>query len=159
MSPLFFLKKRRFILMLDCFKKQSENDEPEPQRRWNPFRKNQPSTDQDTLPVVVMTPSEIRRKSRLVRRESELHFYEGGVRKKYTTLLKWIGRVGFIAKGVVYGCIGVLTLTNLTGAWTPNGSEGNESPQVSTETLKTADTSLSKLKGSIFIIRRHSSRW
>ncbi|KAG0766533.1 hypothetical protein G6F62_008307 [Rhizopus arrhizus] len=115
--------------MLDCFKKQSENDEPEPQRRWNPFRKNQPSTDQDTLPVVVMTPSEIRRKSRLVRRESELHFYEGGVRKKYTTLLKWIGRVGFIAKGVVYGCIGVLTLTNLTGAWTPNGSEGNESPQ------------------------------
>lgn len=144
--------------MLDCFKKKSEKDESQPERGWNLFRKHQPSPNQETLPVAVRTPSEIRRKSRLVRRESELHFYEGGVRKKYTTCLKWMGRVGFIAKGVVYGCIGVLTLTNLTGAWTPNGSKGNESPQVSTGPLKTASASLTKLKGRIFIIRRHSSR-
>ncbi|ORY91070.1 hypothetical protein BCR43DRAFT_498457 [Syncephalastrum racemosum] len=40
-----------------------------------------------------------------------------------------IGRCGFIAKGVVYGIIGVLICTNVSGAYTPNGSEGNESPQ------------------------------
>ncbi|KAI7902954.1 uncharacterized protein BX663DRAFT_568989 [Cokeromyces recurvatus] len=61
--------------------------------------------------------------------DKDLKFYQGGVRKKYQTTLKWIGRIGFIAKGVVYGCIGVLTITNVTGAWTPNGSQGNESPQ------------------------------
>ena len=61
--------------------------------------------------------------------EKDLHFYQGGVRKKHKTIVKWIGRIGFIAKGIVYGCIGVLTLTNLSGAWTPNGSQGNESPQ------------------------------
>jgi hypothetical protein len=60
----------------------------------------------------------------------DLKWYQGGIRKKYLPVIKWVGRVGFIAKGVVYGCIGVLTLTNLTGAWTPNGSQGNESPQV-----------------------------
>lgn len=62
--------------------------------------------------------------------EEDLKFYQGGVRKKHKRILKWIGRIGFVAKGVVYGCIGVLTLTNLSGAWTPNGSQGNESPQV-----------------------------
>lgn len=62
--------------------------------------------------------------------EEDLKFYQGGVRKKHKPFVKWIGRIGFIAKGVVYGCIGVLTLTNLSGAWTPNGSQGNESPQV-----------------------------
>ncbi|KAI9269947.1 hypothetical protein BY458DRAFT_475138 [Sporodiniella umbellata] len=67
--------------------------------------------------------------ARMIRRESQLHFYEGGVPKRFKTLLTWVGRIGFISKGVVYGCIGVLTLTNLTDAWTPNGSKGNESPQ------------------------------
>lgn len=62
-------------------------------------------------------------------KEEDLKFYQGGVRKRYKPIVKWIGRIGFIAKGVVYGCIGVLTLTNLSGASTPNGSEGNESPQ------------------------------
>lgn len=62
--------------------------------------------------------------------EEDLRFYQGGVREKHKPILKWVGRIGFIAKGIVYGCIGVLTLTNLSGAWTPNGSEGNESPQV-----------------------------
>lgn len=62
-------------------------------------------------------------------KEKDLRFYQGGVRKKHTAFVKWIGRIGFIAKGIVYGCIGVLTITNVTGAWTPNGSEGNESPQ------------------------------
>lgn len=62
--------------------------------------------------------------------EKDLKWYQGGVRKKYLPVIKCVGRIGFIAKGVVYGCIGVLTLTNLSGAWTPNGSEGNESPQV-----------------------------
>jgi hypothetical protein len=61
----------------------------------------------------------------------ELRFYQGGVRQKYKSFVKWVGRIGFIAKGIVYGCIGVLTITNVTGAWTPNGSEENESPQVS----------------------------
>ncbi|KAI9485447.1 MAG: hypothetical protein EXX96DRAFT_8882 [Benjaminiella poitrasii] len=61
--------------------------------------------------------------------EKNLKFYQGGVRRKYRATLKWIGRIGFVAKGVVYGCIGVLTITNVTGAWTPNGSQGNESPQ------------------------------
>ncbi|KAI8366422.1 hypothetical protein EDC96DRAFT_544089 [Choanephora cucurbitarum] len=61
--------------------------------------------------------------------DSQLHFYQGGVRKKHKQFVKWVGRVGFIAKGVVYGCIGVLTISNVTGAWTPNGSSGNESPQ------------------------------
>ncbi|KAI8359818.1 hypothetical protein BD560DRAFT_437521 [Blakeslea trispora] len=61
--------------------------------------------------------------------DSELHFYQGGVRKKHENYVKWIGRAGFIAKGVVYGCIGVLTISNVTGAWTPNGSSQNESPQ------------------------------
>ncbi|KAI8977535.1 hypothetical protein BDF20DRAFT_875390 [Mycotypha africana] len=59
----------------------------------------------------------------------DLRFYQGGVRKKHKKLIKWVGRIGFIAKAVVYGCIGVLTITNVTGAWTPNGSAGNESPQ------------------------------
>lgn len=58
-----------------------------------------------------------------------LKFYQGGVRERYKPVVKWIGRLGFTAKAVVYGCIGVLTLTNLSGAHTPNGSEGNESPQ------------------------------
>ncbi|KAG2195641.1 hypothetical protein INT46_006311 [Mucor plumbeus] len=62
-------------------------------------------------------------------KEDDLRFYQGGVRKKHKPYVKWIGRIGFIAKGIVYGCIGVLTITNVTGAWTPNGSEGNESPQ------------------------------
>ncbi|CAO0798465.1 unnamed protein product [Mucor circinelloides] len=62
-------------------------------------------------------------------KEEDLRFYQGGVRQKHKTFVKWIGRIGFIAKGIVYGCIGVLTITNVTGAWTPNGSEGNESPQ------------------------------
>ncbi|RCI05895.1 hypothetical protein CU098_013216 [Rhizopus stolonifer] len=60
---------------------------------------------------------------------SQLHFYQGGVRKEHKHFVKWIGRIGFIAKGIVYGCIGVLTISNVTGAWTPNGSAGNESPQ------------------------------
>lgn len=67
--------------------------------------------------------------------EEDLKFYQGGVRKKHKRILKWIGRIGFVAKGVVYGCIGVLTLTNLSGAWTPNGSQGNESPQVRRQSL------------------------
>lgn len=62
--------------------------------------------------------------------KDDLKFYQGGVRKKHRAYVRWIGRIGFIAKGVVYGCIGVLTITNVTGAWTPNGSTGNESPQV-----------------------------
>lgn len=62
--------------------------------------------------------------------KEDLRFYQGGVRKEHRPYVKWIGRIGFIAKGVVYGCIGVLTITNVTGAWTPNGSSGNESPQV-----------------------------
>ncbi|GAA5803475.1 hypothetical protein HPULCUR_008957 [Helicostylum pulchrum] len=61
--------------------------------------------------------------------KTPLKFYQGGVRKRYKPVVKWIGRLGFTAKAVVYGCIGVLTLTNLSGAHTPNGSEGNESPQ------------------------------
>lgn len=82
-------------------------------------------------PKTTSSTTEVTRgKGREIRRESDLHFYEGGVRTKHKTAIKWVGRVGFIAKGVVYGCIGVLTLTNLSGAWTPNGSEGNESPQV-----------------------------
>ncbi|CEJ03820.1 hypothetical protein RMCBS344292_17795 [Rhizopus microsporus] len=81
-------------------------------------------------PKTTSSTTEVTRgKGREIRRESDLHFYEGGVRTKHKTAIKWVGRVGFIAKGVVYGCIGVLTLTNLSGAWTPNGSEGNESPQ------------------------------
>ncbi|CAO3680409.1 unnamed protein product [Rhizopus stolonifer] len=90
--------------------KQSDNPSDNRQCVFNPFK---------------CTKS----KARIVRRESQLRFYEGGVPKKFQTVLTWVGRVGFIAKGIVYGCIGVLTLTNLTGAWTPNGSEGNESPQ------------------------------
>ncbi|KAK4518531.1 uncharacterized protein ATC70_008749 [Mucor velutinosus] len=62
-------------------------------------------------------------------KEEDLRFYQGGVRQKHKRFVKWIGRIGFIAKGIVYGCIGVLTITNVSGAWTPNGSEGNESPQ------------------------------
>ncbi|KAL9543777.1 hypothetical protein MBANPS3_007950 [Mucor bainieri] len=62
-------------------------------------------------------------------KEEDLRFYQGGVRQKHKPFVKWIGRIGFIAKGIVYGCIGVLTITNVSGAWTPNGSEGNESPQ------------------------------
>ncbi|KAI7864036.1 hypothetical protein BDF14DRAFT_1838198 [Spinellus fusiger] len=61
--------------------------------------------------------------------DSELHFYEGGVRSRHIIFVKWLGRTGFIAKGIVYGSISVLTCTNVTGAWTPNGSQNNESPQ------------------------------
>ncbi|KAI9255289.1 hypothetical protein BY458DRAFT_520349 [Sporodiniella umbellata] len=96
----------------------------------------QPSTSQkkskpasNSPAAIARTGSEMQRKSQHIRRPSELHFFQGGVPKKYEGCVKWIGRLGFIAKGVVYGCIGVLTLTNLTGAWTPNGSQGNESPQ------------------------------
>ncbi|KAG0953189.1 hypothetical protein G6F57_001617 [Rhizopus arrhizus] len=85
------------------------------------------SSTNEQLPTVITTSSEIQ--SKTIRRASELHFFQGGVPKRYEDTLKWIGRLGFIAKGIVYGCIGVLTLTNLTGAWTPNGSAGNESPQ------------------------------
>ncbi|OAD77665.1 hypothetical protein PHYBLDRAFT_141535 [Phycomyces blakesleeanus NRRL 1555(-)] len=61
--------------------------------------------------------------------QSSLPFYEGGVRSRHTKFVTWLGRFGFIAKGIVYGIIGVLTCTNATGAWTPNGSQNNESPQ------------------------------
>lgn len=91
------------------------------------------SSTNEQLPTVITASSEIQ--SKTIRRASELHFFQGGVPKRYEDTLKWIGRLGFIAKGVVYGCIGVLTLTNLTGAWTPNGSAGNESPQVNEEGL------------------------
>ncbi|KAG2198446.1 hypothetical protein INT47_004433 [Mucor saturninus] len=76
------------------------------------------STDQST-PSSGHTPI----------KEEDLKFYQGGVRERFKPVVKWVGRIGFVAKGVVYGCIGVLTLTNLSGAHTPNGSEGNESPQ------------------------------
>ncbi|KAI9011849.1 hypothetical protein CLU79DRAFT_771599 [Phycomyces nitens] len=58
-----------------------------------------------------------------------LPFYLGGISDKHKKILTFVGRCGFIAKGVVYGIIGVLSCTNVTGAWTPNGSQNNESPQ------------------------------
>ncbi|KAI7887423.1 hypothetical protein K492DRAFT_121219 [Lichtheimia hyalospora FSU 10163] len=62
-------------------------------------------------------------------RAKSLPFYRGGVRPRHAKIVRFIGRCGFVAKGVVYGIIGVLVLTNVSGAWTPNGSQGNESPQ------------------------------
>ncbi|KAJ8653800.1 hypothetical protein O0I10_010599 [Lichtheimia ornata] len=62
-------------------------------------------------------------------RVKSLPFYRGGVRPRHAKIVRFIGRCGFVAKGVVYGIIGVLILTNVSGAWTPNGSQGNESPQ------------------------------
>ncbi|KAI9488068.1 hypothetical protein BDB00DRAFT_942536 [Zychaea mexicana] len=62
-------------------------------------------------------------------RAKELPFYQGGVRPKHVRIVRFIGRCGFIAKGVVYGIIGVLIMTNVSGTFTPNGSQGNESPQ------------------------------
>jgi hypothetical protein len=98
-------------------KKPEENALP---LHSNRFSKSTNDTDQSTSLRVILD-------------KSELKFYQGGVPKKYRPVVKWIGRLGFIAKGVVYGCIGVLTCTNVSGAWTPNGSQGNESPQVSLE--------------------------
>lgn len=63
-------------------------------------------------------------------RLKRFRFYQGGVRPCHAKLVRIIGRCGFVAKGVVYGIIGVLIITNVTGDYTPNGSEGNESPQV-----------------------------
>ncbi|KAL0077177.1 hypothetical protein F4703DRAFT_1882524 [Phycomyces blakesleeanus] len=58
-----------------------------------------------------------------------LPFYLGGIKEGHKKVLTFVGRCGFIAKGVVYGIIGVLSCTNVTGDWTPNGSQNNESPQ------------------------------
>ncbi|KAI8148419.1 hypothetical protein BJV82DRAFT_592085 [Fennellomyces sp. T-0311] len=69
---------------------------------------------------------EIRKK---VIRVKKLPFYNGGVRPKHVKIVRVIGQCGFIAKGVVYGIIGVLIMTNVSGTYTPNGSQGNESPQ------------------------------
>lgn len=63
-------------------------------------------------------------------KKKKLHFWEGGVRPRHHKLVRFIGRCGFIAKGMVYGIIGVLIATTITGTYTPNGSGGNESPQV-----------------------------
>ncbi|KAI9323350.1 hypothetical protein BX666DRAFT_1873402 [Dichotomocladium elegans] len=65
----------------------------------------------------------------IVIKSKNLPFYKGGVRPQHVKIVRFIGRSGFIAKGVVYGIIGVLIMTNVTGAYTPNGSQGNESPQ------------------------------
>ncbi|CAO3684005.1 unnamed protein product [Umbelopsis ramanniana] len=55
--------------------------------------------------------------------------WTGGVSKKNRRLVRIFGQVGFCAKGMVYGIIGVLILTNVSGQETPNNSTGNESPQ------------------------------
>ncbi|KAI9030694.1 hypothetical protein CLU79DRAFT_802342 [Phycomyces nitens] len=74
---------------------------------------------------TVSAPTILSRRSS----QSSLPFYEGGVRTRHAKFVTWLGRFGFVAKAIVYGIIGVLTCTNATGAWTPNGSQGNESPQ------------------------------
>ncbi|OZJ04215.1 hypothetical protein BZG36_02953 [Bifiguratus adelaidae] len=51
-----------------------------------------------------------------------------GVKRKHERALRWLGRVGFFAKAVVYGIIGALTIANIAGWSAPNGSSGNESP-------------------------------
>lgn len=119
--------------MFDFLKKTQTNETDKRQcmsSLYNIFKKKTWPSKNERPAVITRTATEIQRISKHIRRPSELHFFQGGVRKNHQKFVKWIGRLGFIAKGVVYGCIGVLTLTNLTGAWTPNGSQGNESPQV-----------------------------
>ena len=79
---------------------------------------------------TIISNSEIGRIQPRVIKAKKLPFYQGGVRPQHAKIVRFIGRCGFIAKGVVYGIIGVLILTNVSGTYTPNGSQGNESPQV-----------------------------
>ncbi|KAJ2959311.1 hypothetical protein NQZ79_g5216 [Umbelopsis isabellina] len=55
--------------------------------------------------------------------------WTGGVSTKHRKIVRIFGQIGFCAKGMVYGIIGVLILTNVSGQKTPNNSTGNESPQ------------------------------
>lgn len=100
--------------------------------------------------------------------QADFPWYQGGVRLRHIRVLRFVGRCGFIAKGIIYGIIGVLTCTNVTGAWTPNGSNSNESPQVNQKKKKTLGLSLviglteeecMTLIGSVFATRWYPRRW
>ncbi|KAI9243400.1 hypothetical protein BDA99DRAFT_530506 [Phascolomyces articulosus] len=84
---------------------------------------------QDNTSIATTDTSESERIQRRVIKAKKLPFYQGGVRPQHVKIVRFIGRCGFIAKGVVYGIIGVLIMTNVSGTYTPNGSQGNESPQ------------------------------
>ncbi|KAI8879331.1 hypothetical protein K501DRAFT_336171 [Backusella circina FSU 941] len=117
MAIEFLLFVNMFIhIKVNLFQKKKPEENALPLHSKKRFSKATSETDQTTSSRVILD-------------QSELKFYQGGVSKKYRPVVKWIGRIGFIAKGIVYGCIGVLTCTNVSGAWTPNGSQGNESPQ------------------------------
>ncbi|KAI8387963.1 uncharacterized protein BYT42DRAFT_558423 [Radiomyces spectabilis] len=88
-----------------------------------------PETTRDTSTTASSTSQHSAPANMQPRAPFHMRFYQGGVRKRHKKFVKWLGRCGFIAKGIVYGTIGVLTCTNVTGAWTPNGSQQNESPQ------------------------------
>lgn len=97
-------------------------------------------------------------------RVKSLPFYRGGVRPRHAKIVRFIGRCGFVAKGVVYGIIGVLILTNVSGAWTPNGSQGNESPQVSANCVcvcvcVSMMISWGLLVGCVSFVGRYSCDW
>ncbi|KAJ1912431.1 hypothetical protein IWQ60_009663 [Tieghemiomyces parasiticus] len=52
-----------------------------------------------------------------------------GVTKEHRGYVRFFGQIGFVAKGVVYGIIGGLTVATAVHAPSPNGSENNASPQ------------------------------
>ncbi|RKP39880.1 hypothetical protein BJ085DRAFT_1860, partial [Dimargaris cristalligena] len=52
-----------------------------------------------------------------------------GITKEHQRHVRFFGQVGFVAKGVVYGIIGGLTIATATHAPSPAGTENNASPQ------------------------------
>ncbi|KAJ1968440.1 hypothetical protein H4R35_006426 [Dimargaris xerosporica] len=53
----------------------------------------------------------------------------GGVTPEHRRYVRLFGQVGFIAKGIVYGIIGGLTISTATNSPSPGGSQDNASPQ------------------------------
>lgn len=66
----------------------------------------------------------------LQRQWSEIFYTPKGVRLRHYTIVTWLGRIGFIAKGILYAFMGglcIATAQHLTGDIT-----GTESPMVCT---------------------------
>ncbi|RUP23027.1 hypothetical protein BC936DRAFT_139048, partial [Jimgerdemannia flammicorona] len=52
-----------------------------------------------------------------------------GVKSKHKKIVTWLGRIGFVAKGVVYGLVGGMTCASASKLRLPGKANENESPQ------------------------------
>lgn len=57
--------------------------------------------------------------------------HPAGVKNKHKPIVKWLGRIGFVAKGCVYGIIGGMTCASAARLTLPGTADDDASPQVS----------------------------